>query len=130
MKHALSLEMIGDNYVQLNRLDIAKLDNLLWPGAGAEMVGKISHSCWVAEITGRHERYVFERRFLPYHKDYSGANRIGSRGIMARYTVEDGRIYEVSSPTSWARVDRYFCRYEGGLQIRMTKEEVVAWLER
>lgn len=31
MKHALSLEMIGDNYVQLNRLDIAKLDNLLWP---------------------------------------------------------------------------------------------------
>lgn len=130
MKHALTLEAIGDNHDGFIRFSRKSLDTLLGKGFGDEIIGRPPKSYWVAEIVGLDDRYGFSRKFLPYHKDYSKANSVGSRGVMVHYTVEDGPIYEVLSPQTWNWADRYFCRYEDGAQIRMTKAEVMEWLEK
>lgn len=62
------------------------------------------------------------------HRDYSCANRAGTRGIMVVYTLEEGTIYRVKAPTSWRAAERFFAivDQEGDVR-RMTKTEALAW---
>lgn len=78
---------------------------------------------WVAEITGRRKKALLVPR-----KDWSKSNDIGTRGVYAFYILKPDKIYEVSSPTSWNDAEKYFCRIEGANLIKMTREEVDAWL--
>lgn len=79
---------------------------------------------WVAQITGRSGGNGYDRQFLKAKTDYTHSNSKGTRGVYACYLLESGHIYEVSSPVSWKRVDRYFCRAVDGHVQRITKVEV------
>lgn len=82
---------------------------------------------WVDEIV---DLQSANRKRLRPQKDYSRANGLGSRGVMALYLLAPGRLYEVCSPESWKRVDRYHCRVEEGKLRRFADEkEVRAWWE-
>lgn len=116
MTYVLSLEAIGDDAAQASRSPVGR------------MLGLPARRPWAAEIVGRDDRYGLERRFLDGKKDYRRANSIGSRGVYVYYRLEPGSVYEVNDLVSWSRSDRYFCRIDGGNLIRMTREEVEAWL--
>lgn len=83
---------------------------------------------WVAEICGISKRYGFERVFIRPLMDYSEANGKGTRGVYASYILDEGMIYEVSSPVNWETTDRYFCRVVAGEIERIALEEVIRCL--
>lgn len=119
MKTILRLECINDNWgIPPEILAIVPLINR---GKG------LPNRYWVAEITGLCGRYGYERRFLPYKKDYSRANSVGTRGVYAYYILDEGPVYEVSSPVSWRNTDRYFCRVIDGKIVRLAEQEVQVW---
>lgn len=129
MKAVLRLECIGDDarqYLRLGRM----MANEACSGAGDAMVGDMPARWWVAKIAGRDQKYRYRREFLRGFKDYDRANSCGSRGVEMVYTLDQGCVYEVQSPQTWARNDRYFCRVDDGGEIqRITREEVDAWLD-
>lgn len=62
------------------------------------------------------------------HRDYSGANSKGTRGVMVVYTLEEGVIYWIKEPTSWRSASRYFAIVDSsGAVLKMTKEEALSW---
>jgi hypothetical protein len=69
---------------------------------------------WVARITGE--------RIAPQLTDYSEANSVGSRGVYAYYTLDDG-VYEINDRVSWQRARRYFLRVQDGQKTEITREE-------
>lgn len=83
---------------------------------------------WVAEITGICTKYGLARKFLSPRRDASKSNSAGSRGIYASYMLEHGKIYEISSPRSWKKTDRFFCEGSEPSKI-LNKEEVLEWLK-
>jgi len=85
---------------------------------------------WVAEILGFHPEYMFDRRFLRPHSDYSRANGAGTRGITRYYLLDEGPIYEVQEYQSWRSQDRYYCFVEGRSLNRLSLEEVWQWLTK
>ncbi len=87
--------------------------------------GTMKASYFVAEITGFHPKFKYERKFLQCKKDYKNANSKGSRGVFAFYILESGKIYDVLDPYSWKNSHRYFCIVDelGNIEI-LTKEEV------
>ena len=93
---------------------------------GDEVLGS---PCFCAEITGLHPKFKFERRFLKPNRDYSQANRTGSRGVYDYFNLDEGKIYDIKSPQSWKSVDRYYCRIEGGRIVRMDEDEVYRCLK-
>lgn len=82
-------------------------------------------SYFVAEITGFHPKFKYERQFMRCKKDYSKSNSKGSRGVYAFYILESGKIYDVLEPYSWKKSHRYFCTIDdnGNIEI-LTKEQV------
>ena len=88
-----------------------------------EVIG--SAKPWVARITGTSARYGLDRQFLCGIRDYSNANRARTRGVMVRYALTLGEVYEVNSPETWARTLRYFVT--GGGQ-RMEPAQVHAFV--
>lgn len=126
----MGLELFGDNTRQQFKFYNNLLDSSFSPGAGKAIIGKPPSTSWVAEIIDMHPRYKFERRFLRPKKDYTHTNGVGSRGIFAWYVLEQGRIYDVQSQTSWRSRDRYFCRVnECGDIERIGQSEVIEWLK-
>lgn len=107
-RFALTLEAIGDNLRQF---------------------GMPSRN-WVARIFGSDGRGGWARVFLSGARDYSEANSIGSRGISVTYFLEEGPIYEVSSPQSWGATERYFVRIIDGQPRRLTRDEIEQCLAR
>jgi len=80
---------------------------------------------WIAEIIGYDEKFKYARKFLKPNVDYSDANSVGSRGVYKYYWLETGKIYEVSSPQTWRRTDRYFCCVdESGDLMRLDSDEM------
>lgn len=79
---------------------------------------------WVAEIGGYDQQYGFKRRFLRPHYDFSRANSVGSRGVYAVYILDEGGCYDVKSPRTWKKNDRYLCIVRDG-EIVKTDEEGV-----
>lgn len=83
---------------------------------------------WVARITGRDDKHGLAREFLRGQPDYSGGNEDGSRGVVRWYELPEGCVYEINAPLSWTEADRYFARSVRGKMVRMTREEVDAWV--
>lgn len=85
---------------------------------------------WLAEITGRTPQFGFQRRFLRADRDYSGANRKGTRGIEHSWTLSVNRVYEAEYSTSWTKTRRVFLRADpAGDVVEIDREEVLAWLD-
>lgn len=130
MKATLGLELIGGD----EPLDISiprQILNEACEGVGDITIGEREAPLWVAEIIGRDQVYRYGRRFLRGTRNYKYANAAGTRGIFTWYILESGRVYEVKSPQTWSRTDRYFCRVtDDGDIVRITKEEVDEWIER
>jgi hypothetical protein len=99
-------------------------DMNLGPGSGRAIFGSIPPYAWCAEITGLDKKYKYMRRFLPFKKDYSQSNSVGSRGIRAIYMLEENKIYEVKD---WK--DRYFCIVRDWGIRRIPEYEVKEWLK-
>lgn len=81
---------------------------------------------WVARIVGIDERFGLAREFVRGQKDYRDANSVGSRGVYYYYLLEPG-VYEVCSPESWQRTERYFVASHRGEIVRIERGEVEAW---
>jgi hypothetical protein len=121
MKAQLRLERIGDDTNQALRAFSSRYEG---KAQGLAMP-------WVAEITGGDRRYGIARRFLPFDKDFSSANSIGSRGVMACYILESGKPYEVFARTSWKSSERYFCRVtESGEIEKITKDFALSMIQQ
>lgn len=129
MKAELSLELIGDNINAQQRVYSKMLDSALGAGAGKAFFGGQRSQPWVAEITGRCERYGMARQFVNGRRDYAKTNISGSRGVRAFYTLESGKLYEVKEYTSWKRSERYFVTVldSGDIQ-KLTKYQAEQWL--
>lgn len=124
----IKIERIGDDTSQQLGF-YRKMTNKLIPGLGDMTFGKTPSSAWCAEITGLHPKFKFERKFLKGNRSYVNANRVGSRGVFDYFNLENGKLYEVSSPVSWKNIDRYFCRIENDELIRMDSDEVLKCLK-
>jgi hypothetical protein len=125
--YLLKIECIGDDTHQVLKL-YRNLTNELMPGLGDMTFGKSQKPYWVAEITGEDSKYKFKREFLRCKKDYSEANGVGSRGVYVYYNLEEGKVYHVSSPESWKRIDKYYCTIKNGELQRLTQKEVEKWV--
>lgn len=73
---------------------------------------------WVARIVACDPVAGLERVFLRPAKDYTGANSVGTRGVMLHFILDPGCAYEVFERVSWSRSRRYFCRAlpDGGVE--------------
>ena len=128
MSVILGLECIGDDGDQLVSAYRFIFD-IISPGTGTKAFKGWGRNHWVAEITGFHEKYKYERKFLSYKKDHTYSNSTGSRGVYAYYVLEEGKLYEVSSPESWSTIDRYFCTVKNGEIKKLSREEATQWLK-
>lgn len=122
MKAVLSIELRGDNVRQLWKLGTWKC-NQIEPGLGEKVLGLMPPSAWCAQITGRDKVFRYARKFLPFKKDYSSANSKGSRGVMAVYVLDEGRVYDVKEHR-----DRYFCAVKDWEVVKIDESEVEQWL--
>ena len=74
---------------------------------------------WVAEITGRHPKYKFNREFLnPVERKWSSSGKTGTTS----YELEPGKIYEVNEP--WR--GRRFVEVQNGEIVVISAEEVLS----
>ncbi|MFA5054124.1 MAG: hypothetical protein WC565_08695 [Parcubacteria group bacterium] len=93
-----------------------------------EIIGS-PENAWVAEVEVL-SGCVRSRRIDHAMYDYSGTNSVGSRGIRQGYLLKEQTIYEVSSPESWKRTDRYYCVVEDGELKRLDAKDVLEWASR
>lgn len=131
MKASLAIEAIGDDTELAARFHASRLSIVVGRRLAHALFDDAPRRSWCAEIIGHDPRYGYARRFLSCKRDYRTANSVGSRGVYKYYILESGHIYEVSSPLSWRKVDRYFCRVaDDGSIIRLSQDEVDACLQR
>jgi hypothetical protein len=83
---------------------------------------------WVARILGKDAKWGLARTFLSGITDREGANSAGSRGVFTTYELHDG-AYEISSPESWKRTDRYFALIANGELRRVTAQDILQHIE-
>lgn len=123
MKSQIKIEAIGDDVDHLLR-QFSALADIYVPGLGEMTFGKNPASYWVAEIKDFHPKWKYERDFLRGKKDYTHANRKGSRGVFVYYLLECPRVYEVKTTKR-----RYFCTVNTtGDIIEISKEDVDEWI--
>lgn len=130
MKARLALEVFGENtrrqYAGVRKLFYAHGERNTFD----RLIGMPPPSCWVAEIKGYGDIYKYDREFLPRKLDYTHANGIGSRGIMAEYILESGRVYEVKQQLSWNQSRRYFCLVSGfGDIVELDEDQVAQYID-
>jgi hypothetical protein len=124
MKAQIKIEAVGDDVDQFLR-QFRNLTNDLAPGLGDMTFGKPLHTYWVAQITGVHPKYKYERQFLRGKKDYTHANRKGSRGVFVYYLLESGNVYEVKKSSKC----RFFCIVDDeGDVVEVDKDYVEKWI--
>jgi len=90
-----------------------------------EVIGTMNKP-WIAIIRGKDDKYGYNREFLNGTRDYSNANSKKTRGVMVNYTLESGYTYEICSPESWNRTDRYFAKVVNGEIVRLDSSEIAA----
>jgi len=130
MKAALEIELFGDDTRQYCKL-WKNIMNEGMLGLGDVTIGTMPSLSWVAEITGKDQKYKYARKFLKGKKDYSRANSKGSRGIFMEYLLESEHYYEVSAQISWKNIDRYFCTVDNeGNIVRIDEAELPKEVER
>lgn len=124
MKAQIKIEAIGDDVDQMLRF-FTGLTNEMVPGLGDVTFGKPAKTYWVAQITGVDLKYKYARQFLRGKKDYTHANRKGSRGVFVYYLLESGNLYEVKKSSK----RRLFCIVDDdGDIIEVDKEYVDKWI--
>lgn len=129
MKASIKLEAIGYNHNQESKLFEKRLDECC-DGLGKYMTERTGNYPWIAEITGTHEKFKFERKFIKYRTDYSEANGAFSRGVYQCYIVESGRLYELKNLVSWNSYERYFFIVsENGDIEKKTESEAMEWIK-
>lgn len=122
MKIYIELELRADDVREMSKM-YKYIGNEVAPGLGTALFS-IPPSSWVAEITGTDTKYKFKRQFLPFKKDYSRANSVGSRGVYANYILESGHVYDIKD-----NKERYYCQVlNDGQIVRMTESGVLDWL--
>jgi hypothetical protein len=89
-----------------------------------EQIG--SSKCWVARITGRDAKYGLARQFVNGIRDYSRANKPRTRGVYTIYSLAPG-LYEIQSPRSWGKTDRYFAQIATDGELNKIPTELVQW---
>lgn len=93
---------------------IAEALRMAWKEAKQpkEIVLKVRHQPsggkeWVAEITGRHPKWNFERKFLnAVARNWSSSGKTGTTSFL----LQEGKVYEVNEP--WK--GRYFITVQNG----------------
>lgn len=120
-RYAISLEDIGIIDPGLASYCV------IWKVFTGESVNK--SRAWCAEIVGLNNKYKFDRKFMRPTIDYSQANSKFSRGVYKHYWLENGKLYEISSPQSWKHTDRYFATVCDGDLIKMDEEGALEWLK-
>ena len=126
MRAVLRLEIIGDNYLQRNKLIEEK--SLPYPRMMREMINVIRYGQrrlrpWVARVTGLDDRFGFAREFIIGMRDYSQANSIGSFGVYEYFALTPG-IYEVNESVELGKTRRYFVRVQNGEIVEISANEV------
>ncbi|REK68027.1 MAG: hypothetical protein C6P35_03395 [Cohnella sp.] len=118
----LKLEAIGDDARQFYK-DLSRNPLLKETIFGNDDRNPFSRP-WVAEITGKDPKYKFRRVFLRGRKDYSEANKKGSRGVYYYYELYPGKIYQINDRISWKVTRRYFARVIDGNLVEIEESEV------
>lgn len=85
---------------------------------------------WVARIHGFDNEYGYQRDFVRFKRDYSGASSTGNRGIWRYYALEPG-LYQINQRISWGSVRRYFTmvKDDGSCQ-ELSQSEADEWLQK
>jgi len=123
MKAQIKIEAIYDNVVQEMKA-WTTLADAASPGLGRRTFGKGITGPWVAKITGKDFHYGYKREFIQGKKDYTHANRKGSRGVFCFFMVETGYVYEVKGSKR-----RYFSKVDNdGNVVEITQKEVNEWI--
>ena len=108
MRYALSLELIGDDQAAFKR-------GMGFPADAFPGVRLIYSS-------GALGRYIRSR------KDYTNANSVGSRGVVAYYELEGPAAYAVSDAVSWKRIEKYGLIVSTlGEGYRVSLDEAIKW---
>ena len=130
MKATISLEFIGANtYQQLQ--GISNFVDQISPGLAKKFIGDVPKGIkpWVAEITGKDDKFGLKRSFLKPNFDYKNANSKGSRGVQLWFVLESDRLYQVYERTSWKGSRKYFCAVNvDGSIYELNDKEVEEWL--
>lgn len=88
---------------------------------------------WVAEITGTDPRFGLRRVFVRGKFDCRGASRDGTRGVLAWWTLESGKVYQARYRTTWrqlpddAWVTRWLFVTGAGDVVDIPEEEAWQW---
>ncbi len=128
LRAVLRIELIADDffYQQKRGMFDEEFDKWL---RYAKRLGPDKRPSWAARINGITDRGTFTRTFCEGYRDYTQANATGSRGIFVYYPLGDG-VYEVHARVTMSEVDHYFLRVESGEMTRISRQEVIAWLEK
>lgn len=130
MKATLKLEYIGE--AQDARLAVYHgiTREALGKDVADALIGRARMRMpWVAEILGKQDKFGLARAFIHANWQRKRANGQHSRGVELWFILESGRLYEVKSPVSWRKSDRYFCAVTDDGDIkRLSKEDVEQWL--
>lgn len=132
MTAAFAIEVIGHNLdVAIDQAERRGGAHTLLRRRNAYQIVCTRQTYWVAEITGRDERFGLARKFVRGRMDFSLASDDASRGVWVWYTLHSGRVYEVQRRTTWEVSERLFVTVdEAGELHRMAREEVDQWLSK
>lgn len=128
MRAHLVIECIGHDQKQRLALYKGIIREALGQSIASAFLGNFPSRFGVRRITGLSHRGSIQSQSIQPLYDYSGANSVGSRGVMAHYHLEEG-TYAVKAPVSWRKSDEYFCQIKDGEIYRISKEEVLEWLK-
>jgi len=122
LKAILALELRDDGSRQYMK-PARYICNEIYLGLDKIVIGNTPNDAWCAEIIEFDTKYKYVRRFLPFRKDYSQSNSMGSRGVRAIYTLSENKIYEAKE-----HKNRYFCMIKDWEIVKVSKAEVAEWL--
>lgn len=130
MRYVLKLEAIGDNHVAYLRHyeKLASPKRFTKKEIDAYKWGNRSRIPWCARIVRYRVDGRFDREFIEGQRDYRDSNSTGSRGIFVYYALRPG-LYEINSPETWSRTDRYFAKVIDDITLeRIGREELIRCL--
>lgn len=118
MNALIEVECIGKNKIPAKQLAMMRLIERM---TGEDWLLPDRWGCW--EIA-KDDWGLRTRTPVRGKTSYSRANSVGSRGVYNYYILQEGHYYEVCSPKSWQRTDRYFCTVRSSEVVRLTEDEV------
>jgi len=112
----LGLELIADDFFWAKK-QAKKLPFDRWLRYMRKL-GSDKSPTWVAKLGVNSER-----EFIQGVRDYSRANRNGSRGIYAYYALSAGVVYEINERYKLIKVRRYFILVQDGEVCEISGDE-------